>query len=435
MLRPAGPFPADPGARRRRDRLLGLCFLLLCGLLVVRAARKEAGVLVHNQEFGARFLARADPYADPLLGRRVHGPYPPSFALVCAPLALLPTRAARVVWVLVQCGALLALYGLLRRRLRASWPELAVHAPVIYAGALLLVSRYLLRDTAAGGGNLLYATLALAGLELSLAGRERAAGLPLALGLVLKPNLAPLLCFFAARGRWRTVAAALVLGGALFLLPAPYFGPARYLALAKGWATDVGAYARLEELHDASLVPAGMPPAEKAMNQSLREAVFRLLRGPGDSGARDVRLATVPASAAAWVYRALALGLLAACVLAARRARPGRAEWLAAASFLPLCLLVSPITWKAHCVALLPLCFALVAEAAGPRRRALCAFLLAYYVVCDLLSEELVGKDLKNDLQALSVVTWGNVALLLVALARSRAGDGRAAPRAGAAAP
>lgn len=425
MLRPAALFAPAPEARRRRDRLLAVLFLLACLALVVRAARKEAGVLLNNQEFGARFLARADPYADPELGRRVHGPYPPSFALVCGPLALLPTLAARVVWVLAQCGALVLLYRLLRRRLARAWPTLAPHAPVVYGAALLLVSRYLLRDMAAGGGNLLYAALAWSGLELAWSGRARLAGLPLALGLVLKPNLAPLLLFFAARGQWRTAATALLCAGALFLLPAAYYGPGRYLTLSKGWVAGVAEYAALEELHDSTLVPAGMPPAEKAMNQSLREAVFRLVRGPGDSGARDVRLATLPAAAAAWISRSLSAALLVACVWSARRARGAASETLAAASFLCLSLLISPITWKAHCVALLPLCFALVAEAlARPRRRALIGFLVGYYLACDLLSEELVGKGAKNDLQALSVVTWCNVALLLVALACARRGAG-----------
>ena len=417
-------LPEDPAARRRRDRVLATLLVLLFAVLVARAARKEAGVLVNNQAFGARFLAGQDPYEDPALGRRVHGPYPPSYVLVCAPLALLPTRAARVVWVLAQCAALVALHRLLRRRLALSWPALEPHAPVLYAAALLLVSRYLLRDTAAGGGNLLYATLAIAGLELALAGRERTAGAVTALGLVLKPNLAPLLLFHLARGRWRTVLWSLGVAAVLFLVPGTRYGMARWLDLGQRWAAGVVAYAALEELHDSGAVPAGMPPAEKAMNQSLREAVFRLLRPPGDSGARDVQVLPASAPVAAGISRALGLALLAACVLAAWRARPGRAEWLAAAAFLPLSLLLSPITWKAHCVALLPLFVALAAEAARrPRPRGLALFLVLYYVLCDLLSEELVGKAAKNDLQAISVVTWCNLALLLVALSRTRAPD------------
>jgi len=283
-------LPRDPSAQRRRDRVLLALALLALAVLAVRAVRKDAGVLVNNQAFGARFLAGQDPYFDPALGRRMHGPYPPSYVIVCAPLALLPTVAARLVWILAQGAALALFFQLLRRRLRLSWPALEPHASVVFAGALLLVSRYVLRDTAAGGGNLLYAVLALSGLELAFSGAELRSGLPLALGLVLKPNLAPLLLLLALRRRWRAVASALGIAALLFWLPAPFYGPARYADLAHRWVADVAAFARLDELHDSRAVPPGMPPAEKAMNQCLREAVYRLMRPPGDSGAPDVHV-------------------------------------------------------------------------------------------------------------------------------------------------
>lgn len=420
-------LPADPGARRRRDRWLLWLGLLVLALLAARAVRKDAGVLENNQAFGARFVAGEDPYFDPTSGRRMHGPYPPSYVLICAPLSRLPTRAARLVWVLVQCLALAGLYPLMRRRLRLSWPALEPHASVVYAAALLLVSRYLLRDMAAGGGNLLYSALAVGGLELALAGAQRWAGLPIALGLVLKPNLALLLVFFALSGRWRALVSALAIAAVLFWLPAATYGPARYAELASRWGRDVVAFARVDDLHDSRAVPEGMPPAKEAMNQNLREAVFRLLRDPGDSGAADVHFGHATAAQAAWVGRGLALLLFAAAAWTAFRARGPTAEWHAAMGFIALSLLLSPVTWKAHSVALLPAFFGAVAEA-GARRRGglLTAFLVAYYLACDVLSEEVVGKSAKNLLQAWSIVTWANVAVfaVLLMLARSAGGGG-----------
>jgi len=414
-------FPATPAARRRRDRILAVLGVLALLFLVGKSARKEAGVIVHNQEFGARFLAGEDPYDDPALGHRVHEPYPPSYALVCAPLSLLPLPVARVVWTLTQGAALFVLYRLLRRRLALLWPAVAPHAPVLYAGALLLVSRYLLRDMAAGGGNLLYLTLAMAGLELALSGRRWRAGLPIALGLVVKPSLAPLLLFYAARGRWRTLVASLAVAAVLFVLPGAYYGMARYGELAHRWSADVLRFATLDDLHDASMVPEGLPPPRAAMNQSLREAIHRLLRPPGDTGARDVHLVTTSPATAAWCARLLSLALVTAGLVVAGRARSGRAEWLAALTFLPLACLLSPITWKAHCVVLLPLFFVLLAVVRDdPRLRPLLAFLVVYYLACDLLSEEIVGKGAKNDLQALSIVTWGSLALFVVGLGTVR---------------
>jgi alpha-1,2-mannosyltransferase len=407
-------LPEDEGARRRRDRWLAAVFVLVAAILVVRAASEEDGVLARNQAWGARFLAGADPYLDPVQGRREHGPYPPSFALVAAPLALLPTTLARIVWAALQVGALVFFLRLLRRRTQALWPALVPHAPALYALALLLVSRYLLRDMAGGGGNLIYAALLVGGVDLALRGREWRAGLPIAASLVLKPNLLLFLVFLALRGRWRAVASALGASACLVALPGLHFGPAEYTALSARWARDVVAYARLDDLHTKALVPEGLPPAEHGMNQSLCEAVHRLLRPPGDSGAYDVHVLDVSPRAASWIARGSSLALLALAMLAARRARGPRAEWLAGLAFLPLALLCSPVTWKAHHVVLLPVFHALLCCAVEPGRRAYALgwFLAGYWFVCDLLSKEIVGDAASDWLQAAALVTWGDVALV-----------------------
>ncbi len=411
-------FPVEPGARARRDRILGILFVLLGVVLVARASRKGVGVLVHNQEWGARFLAHEDPYFDPEVGRRIHGPYPPSLALMAAPLALVPTPAARVLWSVLQVGALWAFYRLLRARLRRHWPELVPHASVLFALALLLVSRYLLRDTAGGGGNLLYSLLALSGVELALAGRPGLAGFPLALSLVLKPNLWPLVLFLALRARWRAFASTLALGALLFCLPALYFGPRAYAELARHWVSDVVSYQSLDDLNARDQVPDGMPPARYGMNQSLREATYRMLRPPGDTGAADVSVVTVAPEVASAVGRLLGLALLLYAGLRVRKARDARGEWVALLGLLPLALLLSPVTWKAHHVDLLPSFGLLVAIAAAEAdtRRWLGPFLLFYWVVCDLFSEEIVGSSLRDYLQALSIVTWMDIALVFVLL-------------------
>lgn len=405
-------FPDDSAARSRRDRVLGALFLILLVFLVARAARKDGGVLPRNQEFGGRFLAGQDPYFDPVQGHRVYGPYPPSFALVAAPLSLLPTRLARVAWGTAQSLALVAAFVVLRRWARRFWPDAAPHAPVLFAAAVLVASRYLLRDFAGGGGNLLYAVLALVGLELAFAGRGALAGLPLALSLVLKPNLAPFLLFLAFRRRWSTLASTVIVGAALFLLPAAWFGIEKYLDLAERWTRDVMTYAAVEDPTRADLVPDGMPVADTSMNQSLREASSRLARAAG-----------VSLSVAAGTARVFSLALAAAACAVALRARPGRREALAALAFFPLALLLSPISWKAHHVALLPLFFALCCEARESTRRTLTILLVVTWVACGLLSEEIVGDTAKEVLQSLSIVTIFDLVLLAVTLILARRPD------------
>lgn len=390
-------LPADEGARRRRDRVLAALFLLSCVVLVLRAARKDEGVLARNREFGARFLAHADPYEDPARGHRVHGPYPPSYALVTVPLALVPEPVARAGWALLQVGALAAAFALVRRWLARGWPTLAPHASVVYACALLLASRYLLRDMAGGGGNLLYGVGAAWGVELALSGRTWPGAFALALPLVLKPNLAPLTAFLLARRRFGAFAATLVAAAVLAAAPALVYGASDYAALVERWTSDLASFARAVDLNDPASVPEGFPLADTTMNQSVRESLWR---------------AFDPATAA-WLARAAVLGLLGTAGALAWRARGVRAELQALAAFLCVCVLASPISWKAHHVALLPAFAVLVASALEPRRRWLAWLLVVYDVACVLLSEELVGKDAKNQLQAWSIVTWGALALVV----------------------
>lgn len=429
-------FPTDPARRRRIARGLALLAIALAILLVARAMRKQGGVMELNRAFGERFLDGLDPWFDPERGHRVHGPYPPSLAWVAVPLSLLPLQLARAVWAMAQIGALVALFHLLRRRARDSFPEAEPHVPVLFAASLLLASRFLLRDMAGGGGNLIYATLAFAGVDAALRGRTLGAGVCLGWSLVLKPNLAPLFLFLLVRKRFRAATCALGFAAVLFWLPGLHFGLARYGELAREWAGGVARYAALEDLHTKDLVPEGLPGATDGMNQSLREAVQRVVRPPGDSGAVDVHVVELSPSAAAWTARVLSLALLAWVALVAWRARGPRGEWLAMLAFFPLALLISPITWKAHHAALVPVFFGLCCwafdEAGRARARGWVVFLAIYWVACDLLSEEIAGKEAKRALQAMSVVTWFDVALigaLALAAARERASPS-APPRA-----
>lgn len=413
--------PDEPGARRRRDRVLLVLFALLSVVLVERAASNRRGVLLLNQQLGARYLAGEDLYFDQERGRPIHTPYPPSFVYVCAPLSLLPTPVARRAWCVVQLAALAGLYRVLRRRLREHWPAEADHALLHFALGLLLVSRFVLRDMKGGGGNTLYVALAIAGVDQALRARPARGGALLAASLVIKPMFAPLLLLLAMRRRLAAIGATVAIAAALFWLPAVGYGREAYGRMARQWFVGVVEFASMTDLHSHAATPEGFPPAEHGMNQSLREAVHRLLRPPGDSGAHDVRLLTTSAARAVQVSSLLGILLLALLGWRAARAPDGRSTWWVTLAFLPLCLLLSPITWKAHHAALLPLMVALSARAWAPGApRWLVPLLVADYVACNLLSVEVVGDGAGDLLQALSVVTWFDLGLIAAALALSR---------------
>lgn len=408
-------FPDDPERRRKRDRILLVLAIVLAVVLVLRAARKGDSVLVRNQEWGARVAQGVDPYVDTIRGGRLHGPYPPSYAIVCAPLSMLPTKLARVAWATAQIAALAGMFVLVRRWLTRGWPSVAPHASVVYAIGVLVASRYILRDMAGGGGNMLYAASMLWGIEIALQGRVFVPALLVALPLAVKPNLAPLACVVLLRGGWRTFALALLLLAALAWSPALWFGAEGWSALWSRWIHDVIAYSNTLDLSSESQVPAGFPVDDTGMNQSLRAAFGRAAASFGEPA---------PFEAAAWIARAIgAIGVAATAIVCAR-ARSARSRILAMLAFLPASLLASPITWKAHHAVLVGL-FALMAATAVERgkfgRRAW--FLTGYWIVCGLLSGEVVGVANKQWLQSVSVVTAFTVAVLAIVLVEAVRSD------------
>lgn len=419
-------FPSDPARRARLARGLAWLAVAAAIVLIARAMHKTGGVIELNRAFGERFLAGADPWFDVERGQRVHGPYPPSLAWVAVPLSLLPLTLARGLWAAGQVAALAVAYRWLVRRAREDEPRAAVHAPMLFAISVLLTSRFLLRDFAGGGGNVIYGTLAFVGVEAALAGRAIGGAAALGLSLALKPNLVSLIAFLALVRRPKAALAALAFAAAFFWLPALHFGPAAYADLAREWFDGVRAYVALEDLHSAAAIPAGLPVAADGMNQSLREAVHRLFRPPGDSGAVDLHAWELSASTAAALARGLALALVAWVAFVTLKARTSRAQGLALQTYFPLALLTSPITWKAHHACLVPLFFrwtsAIVER--GTAARGSVGFLGLYYVACNLLSEDVAGKQAKRVLQAASIVTWFDIALLIgvgaMALARAR---------------
>lgn len=419
-------FPTDPARRARLARALAWLGLAAAIFLIARAMHKQGGVIELNRAFGERFLAGADPWYDVERGQRMHGPYPPSLAWVAVPLSLLPLTLARGLWAVCQVAALAVAYRWLSRRAREDEPRAALHAPMLFAISLLLTSRFLLRDFAGGGGNVIYGTLAFVGVEAALAGRVVGGAAALGLSLALKPNLVSLIAFLALVRRPKAALVASAFAATFFWLPALHFGPAAYADLAREWFDGVRAYVALDDLHSASAIPAGLPVAADGMNQSLREAVHRLFRPPGDSGAVDVHALELTAATASALARGVALALFAWVAFVTLKARTTRAQGLALQMYFPLALLTSPITWKAHHACLVPLFFRWTAAIVerGRAARGSLWFLGIYYIACNLLSEDVAGKQAKRVLQAASIVTWFDIALLIgvgaMALARAR---------------
>ena len=167
-------------------RALVAVLALAGAFLVYRATRKEHGALERNRIFAERVVSGEDPYSTP-----VHAPYPPSYGLVMSPLLLLPLFGARIAWALLQLLMLAVLWRICLRW----WQEaLGPRGPPLWvpALALLLAARYVLRDMAGGGGNLVFGTLVLLAClrpgEPPGSDRRPLTGIGLGLVLAAKPT-------------------------------------------------------------------------------------------------------------------------------------------------------------------------------------------------------------------------------------------------------
>jgi hypothetical protein len=293
--------------------------------------------------------------------------------------------------------------------------------PWLWFVTLLLTLRFVLRDTHGGGGNLINVAFVLLAFDASERGRDRAAGAWLAFSLVTKPTMVWLLPVFLLFGRWRTVAWT-ALAGAGFVLVTMVL---QRFELAPWWRWLQGSWA-LATQADPWLVPAFEFPPFEWMNQALRFGVARWFgEVPAEFAAR-VELGIVPglgldATTVGWIVRLASLALLGAVLAAAWRAR-GAANarlWVVGSTFA-LTLLLSPLSWKGHHVALLPLVLLLVEHAWRTRSRAVMALLAGWFVTCSLPGRDLVGDDVDEWLNSVYVVTLGDVALLAAALVLAR---------------
>ncbi len=389
--------------------------LLLATLLSVRALHKKHGSLLRNRIFAGEVLRGAFPYQpqadDP---RPVHAPYPPSYGIVMAPLLLPPLPLARVLWVLLQ----IAMLGIMLQQL-ARWYGRTHHgrAPPLWLPLLatLLVSRYLLRDTAGGGGNLIFATLVLLAC-LPLEKNPRGAllrGCLLGLVLAAKPTPILFLPLLLLQGRRRAFVAAILTAVLLHLSPMLTLGPAGWAQAYGHWIQGVLSYGSRA---DVFATPSyGFPPFTW-MHQSLPYMLARFLGTVPQEHVLPSPLFFQGAGLAPalihWIYRVLALFLvwLSARRIYAQTLSGGQQEqlWLPAISVLfALTLLLSPITWKSHHVALLPAFYFLLSEAKDHRRWGLWVGLGLYFVVNDGLSQEVLGPLGKNLMQSFYTVTLG----------------------------
>lgn len=289
------------------------------------------------------------PFPDPTL--RPAFIYPPLFAVVMTPFALLPSGVVPWIWLILTQGALAVSLAAVLRCLRAS-------TPVIVASVSVSVTFYpLWVDAVQGQANLLVVLLTCLGIVWLVQDRPQGAA---AIGVAAAIKLTPLLliAWLLVERRFRAV--AFVLAGFL-------------------GATAVGAALRPGDTVTffRDVAPALARGTAFYSNQSLAGVLGRLF---------TTNPYTTP-----WLVLPLGVLFAGAAILL------GAWWWLTSRSepdllargltFLPLLLILSAVTWPHHLVLLLPVVWLAIARLASwrwPPARTL--VLLAVIACFDVLS-------------------------------------------------
>jgi alpha-1,2-mannosyltransferase len=411
--------PTAPGATRKlpvrfKVVLWGLGAAVLAGALV-RVIRGVNSDFSLHYTFGKRFVEGTIIYAGGL-----HVPYPPFWAVFWAPWTLLPPQVAQVVAFLVLgIGGVTALSGVLLRIGHRILPAADDRHTIALVVALPLAARFILRDLTESGPNLFLWSLVWIGILLSLGGRRAAGGLLVGFAGALKLTPAIFIPYFLLKREWRTATAALATAAVLsvspgLLRPSPLFWQEMRLWMVTAWQGVTA-----ED-------PSGTILDKPAIgNLSLRPALARFFqRYPaGHPLSVDhpgfVQFLDLSPQGAGWLVRCLMLALIGLVAWRFRRAasdaRHPAVLPLELATVSALALLYSPITWKQHCVSLLPALFLVTLCSLQWNRvsRWMWGAALYYLVFALALTRDAVGRPFSTLLESYHVVTW---AILLVVI-------------------
>jgi chromate transport protein ChrA len=426
---------SDEQARAR------LVLVILALVFVASAARniKEDGDFVHYVEAGARVLRGADIYEG--AGPDTVNTWPPFFAVVCVPFALLASVSvylARGVWLAVNAVLVYAMMKMTvelvyRRPLTMSSRDGISVASLAFLGPLVLASRFLLGNFDRLQINLFILFCCLAGCRWLVSGRPVRGGATIGVAAAIKVLPVFFAPYFLFKRWWRALG-DIIAGGALATAaPILVFGPERWWSSVRFWLR----------------LAAGGWPVRKG-NQSVYAMVDRLYSHGAlywTPAAKRFKASDDPV-VAAMVYGALLVIALVFVWVARRGGKTPRtpAAVVEMAIVLAVCVLFSPLAWKHYFVFLLlgytalwraafvpdpppPDGFAigLAPHLRGPseeeespawrlaarERRVIAILLVLSFALTTLSVRGVIGKTLALHLETLSVVTVG--ALVAVA--------------------
>jgi alpha-1,2-mannosyltransferase len=219
--------------RPSREQVLGT--LVACAALLLAALLTGERVTREMPDFEVYWTAAARAAAAEPLYRAEDGHYQfkylPAFAILAAPLAVLPLPTAKAAWFAFSAALLAVLVSLALALL----PDGRKPAWLLVALTVVVMAKFYGHELVLGQVNVLFAAIVTAALLGLRAGREALAGVLIAAAIVIKPYAVLFLPWLLARGRRASIAAAAAGMGAVLVLPALLYGAGGSVEQHAGW--------------------------------------------------------------------------------------------------------------------------------------------------------------------------------------------------------
>ncbi|HEY4283260.1 MAG TPA: glycosyltransferase family 87 protein [Chthoniobacterales bacterium] len=372
------------------------------------------GDFTRHWEFGRRFV-----HGEFLYSGGLNIPYPPFFAMVYAPLSLLPLQIAKPILFVFGFSSLIAILWILDRLTDRELKIRSEDRLWIIAGTLFICSRFILRDFDDGGQNLILVALAWAAIYLWSQNRDLLAGASLGFAVAIKCTPAIFIAYFAWKRQWKIVGLALIFAAGFTITPA-IWQKSSYGIHMREWVQNV--------VHGVSEADpsVGVLGPEQLQNKSLRPVLARYLMRltaghPGrlESGGYIDFLALSPSAAGLVIKGILLIGMVTAgWLLRAPVTRDDPAIVWECAALSLLMLLYSPITWGQHCVAAIPAIYLILRSFASGRRLPSWAMYLLGAVAAVILipNRSIIGRNASLLVESYHFVTFSLIALLILVL-------------------
>jgi len=331
--------------------------------------------------------------------------YSPSFAVLVAPIGLLPFSAAKAVWILGMCICLFLIMRWSKRMIMGDKSPPAY----LYLLTLLFTSKFWVREMWLGQTDLLMLVFIFLFILCTDRKRDALGGVFLALAVIIKPTPLIFVPYLLYKRRFGPVISLAVASIALISLPSLAYGISGNLDLLSGWKT---------------VMSVSSPPLLASdVNQSLFGFFYRFLTATPF----QVNVLNLGYTVVNVLIYASALGLFLFLLFLNRKSGlvqnslVKNRECIEYSLLLIFMTLFSPLGWfQNYCSSILAYMF-LIYYALGTRfrDRFVSLLLMASFVLVDLINFELVGRRI-NDLSLyLSFIVFG-IFLVIVCLSRLR---------------